>query len=265
MKAESAIAMPVTVMFSLFLAIIIQGAAAIPAPTVTSKPKTDATPTLPQQVYVPSKEQGKDGWDKAAVVSNYLLVIVGILGIGYAALTFGKLKEQTEAAKNAAEAALRQAQHIETTERAWVIASAQNPDPPIPLSSDHKNAMAPLLVTVKILFENKGNTPAFIKKIATGGCAIPSDQMPDLTVTDQSGELGDIPVVPGHSFGWEHERIEIERAIKIRSGELSLWIYGIVSYDDTFKETRDTGFCFRFEPSSGQWLFSGNPGDNWAR
>lgn len=213
------------------------------------------------RVILPSK----DKYDYVSFGVSIALLLTGIVGVIAAFSTLGVIRRQTTAAEAAAKAALRQAEHMVTSQRAWIIASPQTPTPPIPPVSDHENAMAPMLVSVNILFDNKGNTPAFIRKIATGACAIPSNQMPDFTSTQQSGELGDVPVVPGHSFGWEHERVQIERAIKIRSGELSLWIYGIVSYADTFNEKRDTGFCFRFEPSSGQWLISGNPGDNWAK
>jgi len=40
-------------------------------------------------------KSNKDGWDKAAVLSNYLLVFVGGFGILYAARTLRKLREQT--------------------------------------------------------------------------------------------------------------------------------------------------------------------------
>jgi hypothetical protein len=173
------------------------------------------------------------------------------------------MESQLVSANDAATAALLQAKHTETTERAWIIASPQAPSPAIP--ADPQEGMRPMLTSVSILFENKGKTPGFITKIATGGCAIPRFQMPDFADTQQSGELGEIPVVPGHSFGWEHERIQIERAIKIRSGKLCLWLHGIVTYKDTFGEKRDTGFCFRFEPVDGVWLISGKPGDNWAK
>lgn len=48
----------------------------------------------PGKPEAPTKNE-KDGWDKAAVISNYLLVVAGACGIFYAARTLGKLAEQT--------------------------------------------------------------------------------------------------------------------------------------------------------------------------
>jgi hypothetical protein len=69
-------------------------------------------------------KDNKDGWDKAAVLSNYLLVVVGSFGIVYAALTFGKLAKQTKAAETAARAAEKQSDHMIASERAWLVISS---------------------------------------------------------------------------------------------------------------------------------------------
>lgn len=47
----------------------------------------------------PAKEGGKDAWDKAAVLANYFLIAIGVVGIYYGKRTFGKLKEQTTSAQ----------------------------------------------------------------------------------------------------------------------------------------------------------------------
>src|SRR6185437_15064231 len=67
-------------------------------------------------------------WDKAAVIANYLLVSVGIIGTIIAVSTLKRIERQTKAAEDAAKsgrdaamAALRQAKHTETTERAWLV------------------------------------------------------------------------------------------------------------------------------------------------
>jgi len=127
--------------------------------------------------------------------------------------------------------------------------------------------MSPMLVSITMFFENKGKTPGFIKKVATGACAIPLGQIPDLAQMTQWRNIGRaIPVVPERTFIWEHERVEIARAINIRTGELVLWVYGIISYDDIFeKDERTTGFCFRWEPSGSEWVYGGTPDANWAK
>src|SRR5579863_831037 len=57
----------------------------------------------------PAKNE-KDGWDKVAVLANCLLVVVGLLGIGYAATTLRTLKQQTKATEDAAKAGRDSAQ-----------------------------------------------------------------------------------------------------------------------------------------------------------
>jgi hypothetical protein len=193
-----------------------------------------------------------------------LLILLTLLGITWQSCEMRKAAEATRISARAAEA---QGDHIVVSERAWLVASPEMPDPQIPKITDH-TAMAPMMTTVLVKFLNKGETPAFVKKIATGGCAIPREEMPQLNDTSECADVGAIPVVPGHHFSWEHSRIVIERAIKIRSGDLSLWIYGVIVYDDSFGKQRETGFCFRLAPVGelgvGEWLISGQKGANYA-
>jgi hypothetical protein len=108
--------------------------AAIPAPAVKANPKRGTSAKengglRPKQArsptfnFKPPKGQGRDrdSWDKAAVVANYLLVIVGIVGIIYAAWTLGKLKQQTKAAGDAAKASLLNAEALISAERPWIV------------------------------------------------------------------------------------------------------------------------------------------------
>ncbi len=84
-------------------------------------PKATEAPALKDN---PKYESAKDGWDKAGILSNYLLVIVGIGGIYIAIRTLVKLREQTKAtqdaavaAKTSAETSLAQIQLIKDKER----------------------------------------------------------------------------------------------------------------------------------------------------
>lgn len=162
-------------------------------------------------------------------------------------------------------AALRQAHHIVVSERAWMIAAPENPNPPVP-QSNARESMAPHVTMVLIRFFNKGKTPAFIGRISTGGCVIPSNDAPNLSDRLVSDELGFIPVVPEHHIPWNHPRITAERAIKIRTGELVLWIYGTVEYKDAFRGYHRTDFCFRWEPTNesgvSEWIMDGPQGSN---
>jgi hypothetical protein len=85
--------------------------AAIPAPQKASNSKVSSaseqgppatTPPIavPQQTngqtsnHVADPKSGKDGWEKAAVISNYLLVIVGVCGVVAAIRTLSQVKRQ---------------------------------------------------------------------------------------------------------------------------------------------------------------------------
>jgi len=116
--------------------------AGFPAPRVVSNPKTGASnhkthadksyaettpaPGIPEKndsptfIYNGDKQKDKDGWDKAAVFSNYLLALIGIVGIVAAICTLLKLERQTKAGEDAATAALKQAKHSTASERPWV-------------------------------------------------------------------------------------------------------------------------------------------------
>jgi hypothetical protein len=73
------------------------------------------------------KKDGKDGWDKAGIIANYLLVAVGLGGVIAAVRTLSVIRRQTNlsevgaiAAKESAEAASRQIQMIKDKERARI-------------------------------------------------------------------------------------------------------------------------------------------------
>jgi hypothetical protein len=102
---------------AIFAMLFVVAHACFPAPREISNPKTDSsknkaqdagrqqsapvsTPAIPQPTYSPTfnyytqKEGTKDGWDKAAVFSNYLLVIIGIGGVVVAIITICFIKRQ---------------------------------------------------------------------------------------------------------------------------------------------------------------------------
>jgi hypothetical protein len=90
-----------------------------PPPHPMAVPETTDRQTLADD---PQRKEGKDGWDKAAVLSNYLLVIVGIGGIVVAACTLQKIERQIRAAEADTEAMAR-------AERAWIVIHVESPAP----------------------------------------------------------------------------------------------------------------------------------------
>lgn len=77
----------------------------------SQRPATFTTSAIPQPSNSPAldsnsnQKANKDGWDKAGVLSNYLLAIIGIGGIVVALRTLRKLERQTKATEDAADAA----------------------------------------------------------------------------------------------------------------------------------------------------------------
>jgi hypothetical protein len=103
-----------------------------------------------------NKESGKDGWDKAAVLADYLLVIVGIAGISAALRTLRKLERQTKAAEDAAQSALLNAQALINSERPWLMVTVEE--------------FVAHVGGFQVYVTNKGRTPAMIAG-AYMGCA----------------------------------------------------------------------------------------------
>lgn len=97
------------------------------------RPSDPATPVSPQKpdtdTFISNaNEKGvKDGWDKAGILANYLLVAVGLAGVVAAGLTLRVIRRQTNlsevaafAAKESAEAAFQQIQMMKDKERARI-------------------------------------------------------------------------------------------------------------------------------------------------
>lgn len=255
-------------MLAAILAII---QAAIPAPLMAAYPKHDSIAQQnnstqgknkpsstalippPQQVFQPTtqlqsaKEKGKDGWDKAAVISNYLLVIAGFVGIAYAASTFGKLKEQTEAAKDAAAAALKQADHIVATERAWIV---------VTIESDPRGNVDGFLVKGV----NKGNTPAEIIEMHCRCEGHRTDFQPPEDLGDPLPAPNQALIVsaadfPIRQFSWRH------CAYEITGSENLCFLYGKILYWDAFTDRS----AHRAFPHVTQWMFVYNGRDGFFR
>jgi hypothetical protein len=184
--------------------------ACFPAPGKSSNPKTDSgrqdaqdtgrqqpSPSppiaVPQLGYNPTfndnaqKQHDKDGWDKAAVLSNYLLVLIGIAGIAVAVCTLLKLERQTKATEVAAESSLKQANHIITSERAWmtVVIESELIPPEIEESPSIR------WTGFSIQFVNQGKTPALLIEAGCHGVVQShATELPDIQPPTQKRRFG---------------------------------------------------------------------------
>ncbi len=191
----------------------------------------------------------KDWWDKAAVLAAYLLVIVGALGIIYAGLTLGKLKEQATAAKVAAEAALRQTDHIVASERAWLVISSVND------SSSFVWSGPPHEYWWQV--RNVGNTPAIL--IATQAvCRVADSRILEETPPYPDPEnLNERVLAPGDSIDfstmWSHENgLRFKQNVE-EINPLILVSFGSIKYKTVFSpKICEARFC-------DEWIALGDP------
>src|SRR5579862_2686216 len=87
--------------------------------TPSGSPKQDHGPTFNANA---DKKTDKDKWDKAGVISNYLLVVVGIGGVIVAVCTVRKIEQQIGAAEKDTRAGI-------DIERPWIVVSVESPSP----------------------------------------------------------------------------------------------------------------------------------------
>lgn len=144
-----------------------------------------------------------------------------------------------------ARAALRQAHHVAISERAWMIAEMG-----VPNFTPYRDKKMFRIVTQ---LRNKGKTPAFILESASVAVVLRSNESlpetpppyPSIARWDDRG----VPLAPEGEMGGDIVR-EFEDAGKLINGQMVLWVYGYVKYNDVFMlDVRETKFCFRWEPA----------------
>jgi hypothetical protein len=174
----------------------------------------------------------KDWGDWGVWAFSLLLAMVGLLQIVLLFRTWKTIE--------------RQANHMATSERPWLIATVTDPRLP---TEDEQFAFA----TMPTL-ENKGSTPAFLIEIGNAVSVLKRGE--SLPTTPQYAERDiirwdghGVPLAPGGHVarGILHT---IDRPLGLRLGETVLWVYGYVKYRDAFMDDlRETRYCFRCQPS----------------
>jgi hypothetical protein len=176
------------------------------------------------------------------------LVVVGFITCGLIWWQAKKTAEAAQAAQSAADAALKQANHIATSERAWMIAKMDKPE--IPYQKPYIFFGIPKLT-------NKGKTPAFICEIGNSAVALESGEaLPDIPSGYQEKHVArwenpGIPIAPGGEVGRWVALTTIDEPMDLHKGRKVLWVHGYVKYWDAFfGEIRETKYCFRLAPSA---------------
>jgi hypothetical protein len=179
--------------------------------------------------------------------------------IGVALGTMILIYWQSKATADAAKAALLQANHIVTSERAWMIAEAG--DAGIP--AEIEGATGIRWTEFSVRFVNKGKTPAFLIEAGCCGKVLPhGEELP--TIQPPYGEKEifkwdgkGLPLLPGADVHKNHLGTWANDPVKITSGFDVLWIYGYIKYSDAFEFVRETWYCYRWVHEIERYQASG--------
>jgi len=168
-------------------------------------------------------------------------------------------RRAADAASSAAQAALLQADHMITSERAWMIAEAE--DAHIP--PEIEGATGIRWTGFSVRFINKGKTPAFLLeagchgKVLPHGESLPVNQPPyeEKEIFKWAGK--GLPLLPGADVQKNHLGTWANDPVKITRGYDVLWVYGFIKYADAFEVVRETWFCYRWVHEIERWQTSG--------
>ncbi len=203
--------------------------------------------------------------DKIAWISGLVLTGFLIWGVIVAAGTLQAIKQQvnemkgqtkaaednTVAAKKAAEAALLQAEHTETTERAWLIVSF--------VSMKDKELKDGEIADCRWAIKNVGATPAILLETKTrfqvfrlydGMPDDPVKQLPAIPDYGNSIPINERLLAPQDSMGyftkWERYIDGQFSEFMFPAKDNEIWMvvaYGYVKYRDTFGRERESRSC----------------------
>jgi hypothetical protein len=205
----------------------------LPPTAIIDKPTSASPQANPPAQKLPEASKGIE-W------SNWALVFVGSLGVVAAFITLLEIGKQTKASKDAASAALLNAQAVITAERAWVMADLDG----APLAIFEATGTfwgGPLVETteiqnVKLTCRNQGRSPAWIDRVRAQVDIVDSDSV-SIDPILRKGTHG--PMVP-LGAGEEESRILKLRCEGRRKPEEFLSIYVLIEYRDIFGEKRET-------------------------
>jgi hypothetical protein len=175
---------------------------------------------------------------------NLGLVAVGVFGIVLAWKT-------VNATRDAAKAALKQANHLVASDRAWILETISCPFDRVPYQGLDTGGRLEIPMA-KVWVKNHGKSVARIRDFRLRFHTVPDPgkmpPFPDYTRTKKPQELGlnGIMGAPAeeHDMPVALEDITLSRetAEKVERGEIGLWLYGFVEYD-TFGQQCITQFC----------------------
>jgi hypothetical protein len=226
-----------------------------PSPNVTANPKQENRPTLANQAQ---KKTDKDGWDVAAVVSNILLVIVGIGGIGVALFTLRKLERQTKATED--QIKIAQQTLILTQKPKIAVRTFYFSEPRgvggigyVPKKIENES-----FCTGQFYIANVGGTAATVKEIVSKVYLGRVDHLP--ARRPYEGEIGSLEekvIQAGESstylFGLP-QPLDTTQANSLQSSYTMLCVLGWIGYTDGLGIYRRTHFCRKYDQRKDRFV-----------
>jgi hypothetical protein len=227
-----------------------------PVPAVVPKQTSSQTSQPAHQERIDADVRGistpaKDGYDKAAFWATIALVVAGFSGIGVGVCTLSILNRQTKATEDAAKAALLQAKHMETTQRAWLLINF--------VSMKDRELKDGEVVACRWAIKNVGATPAILLESKARFHAVrlydemPEDPVKTLPAIPDYGSpitINERLLAPQDSIGyftkWERnvDGTFSEFAFPAQANEVWMVVaYGYVKYRDIFGGERESRSC----------------------
>lgn len=218
-----------------------------PAPVLTAAtPQPKDSQTFNSSA---AEKSGKDAWDKAAVLSNYLLIVVGIGGILVACITLGKLERQTKATEDT----LIQTQRPKINVRTFFFSEPQSNMGQIP-----NGILEGSMLTGQFYIVNLGGTRAIIKEILCEFYTTRESMLPAKRPWEgKDGVKSEIVLAAGQSkpytFG-RFEPVSHEEAFPLFSKKMHLYLMGWIDYVDDLNIRRTTRFCRLYDPATYRFI-----------
>jgi hypothetical protein len=221
-----------------------QQSAQQPSTPAVAPVTTNQATTYYQRESTPKPE----GWHKLITWPEGITAWLIMLTLGAIVWQAWETRKAAEATRDAAKAALLQANHTVTSERAWLIAEAG--DAGIP--PEIEGATGIRWTEFSVRFVNKGKTPAFLLEAGYCGKVLPhGETLPTIQPPFEEKEISKwedkgLPLLPGADVRKNHLGTWANDPVKIKRGFDVLWVYGYIKYSDAFGSVRETWYCYRW-------------------
>jgi hypothetical protein len=200
----------------------------------------------------------KDAFDYGYIIGSLLLTLItlGIAGIAW---------KQANAARLNADA-------IINSERAWILLESIKPEN---FTSDIRITTRSMTIPLSVHFKNYGKTPAWVVE---SGCKFVRTNTDDFQGPLDYGNPqpgGDYAIAPNDKPfpmfpAGDSPTVTLSDVIHVQNGKLSLVLYGVIRYKDSFvkknQPIRETYFCVHLliaaTGMADRWQLAGPEGAN---